>query len=267
MKSSKQVQFSHKHYQTWWKPILGTFPILACCELYITQIGSWENSLFQYDLWQWKSCKIFKIKVCKWSSLYVWPRYPNPSVSSFFGGVRILFSQYWPSGGNKEWAPQYESEKVGNSSDQKWLNRLQMVQLECPRHPNPSVSSFSGVVRIFYNEMGELPFPIFAHDSRDFLSVLFSRIIVKFHIVIVWWLTCKDGIKSKAKCSMGESMFRSAPVKFKNLRSARGSNWVAFSPNSGGAGSSSFAASSASSGNTRTLVRSNAFREVGPRSL
>ena len=43
---------------------------------------------------------------------------------------------------------QYEGEKVGNSSDPKWLNRLQMVQLECPRHLNPSVSSFSGVVRI-----------------------------------------------------------------------------------------------------------------------
>ena len=79
------------------------------------------------------------------------PRHPNPSVSSFFGVVRIPFSNYWPSGVIRM-GSQYEGKKVGNSSDQKWLNRLQMVQLECPRHPNPSVSSFFGVVRI--------PFPI-----------------------------------------------------------------------------------------------------------
>ena len=48
-----------------------------------------------------------------------------------FGGVRIPFSQYWPSGGNKEWAPQYKSEKVGNLSEQKELKRLQLVHLEC----------------------------------------------------------------------------------------------------------------------------------------
>ena len=34
------------------------------------------------------------------------------------------------------------NEKVGKLWEQKWLNRLQMVQFECPRHPNPSVCPF-----------------------------------------------------------------------------------------------------------------------------
>ena len=36
---------------------------------------------------------------------------------------------------------QYESEKVENLVGQNGLQGLQMVQFECPRHPNPSVSS------------------------------------------------------------------------------------------------------------------------------
>ena len=35
---------------------------------------------------------------------------------------------------------------------QNWLNRLQMVQFECPRHPNPSVSSISEVGRIPFSQ-------------------------------------------------------------------------------------------------------------------
>ena len=41
--------------------------------------------------------------------------------------------------GNKNWTPQYESEKVKNILGQKWLKWFQMVQFECPRHPIPSV--------------------------------------------------------------------------------------------------------------------------------
>ena len=34
--------------------------------------------------------------------------------------------------GNKNLAPQYKGEKVGKFGEQKWLNRLQMVQLNAP---------------------------------------------------------------------------------------------------------------------------------------
>ena len=44
-------------------------------------------------------------------------------------------------------ALQYESEKDANILEQKWLNGLQMVQFECPRHRKPSLSSISLVVR------------------------------------------------------------------------------------------------------------------------
>ena len=41
-------------------------------------------------------------------------------------------------------APQYEREKVKKISGQNGLKGLQMVQFECPRHSNPSVSSILG---------------------------------------------------------------------------------------------------------------------------
>ena len=62
-------------------------------------------------------------------------------------------------------------------------------------------------------------------------------------------------------------MFRSAPVKFKYLRSANGSKYVPFPPSKGGLGSPPISAFSTSSGNTRTLVTSKALREVGPSNL
>ena len=45
-------------------------------------------------------------------------------------------------------APQYENVKGVKISEQKWLNGLQMVQLECPRHWKPSVTFSFGVGRI-----------------------------------------------------------------------------------------------------------------------
>ena len=52
------------------------------------------------------------------------------------------------SSGVIELAPQYESEKVWKCSEWIWLNGLQMVQFEPPRHWNPSVSSILEVARI-----------------------------------------------------------------------------------------------------------------------
>ena len=44
--------------------------------------------------------------------------------------------------------PQYESATNGKLPEQNGLKGLQMVQFECPRHPNPSVS-FSSEVALF----------------------------------------------------------------------------------------------------------------------
>ena len=42
-----------------------------------------------------------------------------------------LPSSLW---GNKKWEPQYKDEEVGIFFGQNELNRLQMVQSECPRY-------------------------------------------------------------------------------------------------------------------------------------
>ena len=70
------------------------------------------------------------LKGCKWSSLKApgteTPQsYPNWKLQEF------PFSHYKPSGVIRI-GLQYESEKVGKIW-KKWLNRVQMVQFECPR--------------------------------------------------------------------------------------------------------------------------------------
>ena len=45
-----------------------------------------------------------------------------------------------------------KDEEDGKFREQNWLNRLQMVQFECPRHSNPFVSL----------RLGEFHFPIFS---------------------------------------------------------------------------------------------------------
>ena len=67
---------------------------------------------------------------------------------------RIQFSHFQPTSllGNKNWAPQYKDVEVAKFREQNWLNRLQMVQFECPRHSNPCVSL----------RLGEFHFPIFS---------------------------------------------------------------------------------------------------------
>ena len=54
--------------------------------------------------------------------------------------------------GNMNWAPQYKDVEVGKFRELNWLNRLQMVQFECPRHSNPCVSL----------RLREFHFPIFS---------------------------------------------------------------------------------------------------------
>ena len=50
------------------------------------------------------------------------------------------FFSFSPLRGNKKWEPQYKDEEVGKILGQNQLNRLQMVQFECPRYRNPCVS-------------------------------------------------------------------------------------------------------------------------------
>ena len=56
--------------------------------------------------------------------------------------VRIPFSHFQSASlrGNKNWPPQYEGEIIGKFSEQKWLNRLKMVQFESLRHRNPRLT-------------------------------------------------------------------------------------------------------------------------------
>ena len=67
----------------------------------------------------------------------------------------IPFFSFSPLWDNKKWDHQYEDEEVGKFREQNWLNRLQMVQFECPRHSKPCV-----LLRL-----GEFPFPIFCPCS------------------------------------------------------------------------------------------------------
>ena len=65
----------------------------------------------------------------------------------------IPFFSFSPLWGNKKWAPQYKDEEIGKFLEQNQLNRLQVVQFECPKYINPLVSS------LFVVSCGDLPFP------------------------------------------------------------------------------------------------------------
>ena len=103
-----------------------------------------------------KSC----LKGCKWSGLNA-PDTETPLSHSVLELEESPFPIIGPLG-YKEWAPQYESEKVWKISEQKWfqqaanglsrgiqrnftshkwLQGMQMVQFEWPWHWNPTVSS------------------------------------------------------------------------------------------------------------------------------
>ena len=96
-------------------------------------------------VWKWKRWKIFRTKVA--SKAAIGPVWLPQALETlclilFWGWKNSLFSLL------ALWPPQYQGEKGGKFSEQKWLNRLQMVQFDCPRHWKPSVSFSSGVGRI-----------------------------------------------------------------------------------------------------------------------
>ena len=72
------------------------------------------------------------LKGCKWSSLKA-PGTETPLSGPYWKLEEFPFSHNWPSGVIRM-GSQYESEKVGKISEQKWLKGLQMVQFESPRH-------------------------------------------------------------------------------------------------------------------------------------
>ena len=83
---------------------------------------------------QYESEKVGKFSGQKWlirlqTVQFEWPWHQNPSASSNFEVGRIPFSDNWPSGVIRM-GSQYESEKFGKFSGQKWLFRLQIVQFE-----------------------------------------------------------------------------------------------------------------------------------------
>ena len=62
-------------------------------------------------------------------------------VNPFFQFPAPADSSLW---GNKKREPQYKDQEGGNLLEQNQLNRLQMVQFECPKYRNPCVSSTFG---------------------------------------------------------------------------------------------------------------------------
>ena len=58
-------------------------------------------------------------------------------VNPFFQFTAPAASSLW---GNKKREPQYKDLKSGKILEQNLLNRLQMVQFECPKDRNPCVS-------------------------------------------------------------------------------------------------------------------------------
>ena len=75
---------------------------------------------------------------CKWSSLNA----PSTETSVSHSLLsESLFSFSAPlSGEIRNWTPQYKDQEGGKIWEQNQLNRLQMVQFECPRYQNPGVS-------------------------------------------------------------------------------------------------------------------------------
>ena len=71
------------------------------------------------------------------------PRHWKPSVAYSFGVERIPLSHYWTSGVIRIGLPVWTWKR--HFPEQNGLKGLQMIQFECPRHSNPSVSSNSGV--------------------------------------------------------------------------------------------------------------------------
>ena len=61
----------------------------------------------------------------------------NPFFSIFSPCCCFLSSSLW---GKKKREPQYEAQEDGQFLGQNQLNRLQMVQFECPKYRNPCVS-------------------------------------------------------------------------------------------------------------------------------
>ena len=58
-------------------------------------------------------------------------------VNPFFQFPAPADSSLW---GNKKREPQYKDQEGGNLLEQNQLNRLQMVQFECPKYRNPCIS-------------------------------------------------------------------------------------------------------------------------------
>ena len=72
------------------------------------------------------------------------------------------------------WTPQYESQKGWKILEQNQLNRLQMVQFECPNYRNPLVSRTSSLVNahswFLSRRWKKVRFRVLSHDLCVFHS-------------------------------------------------------------------------------------------------
>ena len=105
----------------------------------------WPSGVIRIGLpvWRWKRWNNFGMwEVQRAAKGPVWmPQALKPlCLIQFWSWKNSLFPllALW---GNKNWPPQYEGEKDGIIWECERCKGLQMVQFECPRHPNPSVSS------------------------------------------------------------------------------------------------------------------------------
>ena len=119
--------------------------------LWQVHFWSWMNSLFSLlALWgiknwprvsKWKSCKIYGTKLpSQAANGSVWmPQVQKPLCPIHF--CVKPFSPFSALLGNKKWEPPVWRSEVEKFMEQNWLNRVQMVQFECPRCRNPGVPS------------------------------------------------------------------------------------------------------------------------------
>ena len=113
---------------------------------------------WQSPLWKSKVGKFFEQDWLNWLQMvqYECPRHENICVLSIVGW--FPYSHFPLSGLIRNWQSPLWKSKVGKIFEQNWLNWLQMVHFECPRHANICVLSivgwypfshfpFSGVIR------------------------------------------------------------------------------------------------------------------------
>ena len=100
------------------------------------------------------------------------PRHQNLLVSSFSGVGRIPFSDYWPSGGNKNGLPSMKVDKLENYQNKSGSTGCKWSSLNAPGTGNPLSHSVL--------KLDDFPFPLLAQwGSKKWLPCSWARIMTK----------------------------------------------------------------------------------------